>query len=84
MDREIRELIDILLRSVAQDEGFARDLAELAYQLGEEGRATAARGMLDLSRRHQIKGMEGRARIFALADRYGQSYDHPPSSTPSL
>lgn len=70
MRDEVRQLIDALLHGIAQDEDFARELAELAFLLEQDGNSTTARGMLDLSSRHRIKGIEARAKIAALSDLY--------------
>ena len=82
MRDEVRQLIDVLLRGIVQDEGFARELGELAHQLEQDGNFNTAQGMLDLGRRHRIQGMKARAKIAALCDRYGDLFPGDEQNQP--
>lgn len=70
MRNEVRRLTDVLLHGIVQDEGFARELAELAHGSEKDGSTTIAQGMLNLSRHHRIKGIKARAEMTALYERY--------------
>ncbi|WP_156453955.1 hypothetical protein [Methylobacterium sp. CCH5-D2] len=73
MPSTLIELVNVLLRGIADNEGFARELADMGEQFEVDGNHTAARRMRDLSRHHQVKAIEGRARISVLANRYRQT-----------
>ena len=62
----VQELIDVTVRRIILDEGFARDLAEIAHACEQDGAPETAEGIPDLSRHHRIKPLEKRAGIAAL------------------
>ena len=69
----MRDLMDVLLKEVVQDEGFARELAEAAHRLGPDGDLIPTQAMRSLSRRHQVRAIAGRAELAAFTERYVQS-----------
>lgn len=69
MPSALLDLVNVLLRDIADNEGFARELGELGAQFEAEGDTTTARGMRDLGLRHRVRAIEERAQISALVER---------------
>lgn len=64
-----------ILKGIILDKRFASELAELAYQFRQQGQADPSSMLLDGSRRHQVKALEGRARLNTLIELYACSFD---------
>lgn len=62
-----RRVLDAKTQEIILDEGFARDLAEVAYTMQQDGHHVVAEGMRNLSRHHRIRGLKARAEIMILA-----------------
>ncbi|WP_018262475.1 hypothetical protein [Methylobacterium sp. WSM2598] len=75
MRDELRRLISVILEGIVLDEGFARELAEIAHQCQQDGNPSVARGMQALSRMHRVKGIEGRAKLAGLCAQYAHILD---------
>lgn len=63
-------LIELLSMSVFKDEACAHALAEMAQELDRAGCGNSAWKLLELSRNHQVKAIEARARLAALNDEH--------------
>ena len=63
-----RDLMDAFLRCIVVDEGFAGEMAEVAYQCEKDGNQAVAAALRNISRNHRIRGMESRAQIAALQE----------------
>jgi hypothetical protein len=61
-------LVGILARDIIREEGFARELAEIAETLRRDRHHASAEAMLRLSRHHRIRGMQDRGNLAALRD----------------
>ena len=66
MQDDYTDLMGAFLRCIAVDEEFAREIAEIADQCGEDGNRVVAAAMRNVSRNHRIRGMESRAWIAAF------------------
>ncbi|KQP77555.1 MULTISPECIES: hypothetical protein [unclassified Methylobacterium] len=70
MSDAIRNLMDVILRGIVEDEGFARELADAAFQLGSDDDLVSVQVLCSLSRQHRVRAIKGRAELAALAERY--------------
>lgn len=75
MHDELRDLMAAMLQGVIVDERFSRELAALARELRNKDEDSAAALFLDRSRQHQVRAIEGRARLAAMTERYVQSFN---------
>ncbi len=50
---ELRQLMDVMIRDIITDEGFARELAEMAHTVAQEGRQNTAEALRTASRLHR-------------------------------
>ena len=81
MSRADGQLAGALARGVILDEGFARELAEIADVLRRDGHQACADGMLRLCHHHRIRAMESRGNLAALSDCKGMGADRGGSHT---
>ena len=70
MREAIRDLMDVILKGIVQDEGFARELAEVAHQLGPDDHILSVEVLRSLSRRHRVRAIHGHAELAALTEQY--------------
>lgn len=70
-NEEIQELKQAILERIAMDEVFADEMAAAAHDLRRgEGDAAFAAALVDLSRRHSVRSMLGRAELAAIKHQY--------------
>lgn len=62
----LRQLMDVMLKGIVVDEGFAQELADMAA-LARDDFPGFAEAALTLSRQHRIKALLLRARLAALS-----------------
>lgn len=68
-----RDLLDALFRCIVTDEGFAREVAEIAERCERDGNHAVAAAMRNISRNHRIRGMESRANLAAVQQQHAGS-----------
>ncbi|MBA9071590.1 uncharacterized sporulation protein YeaH/YhbH (DUF444 family) [Methylobacterium sp. RAS18] len=61
-----RQRMDTTIRAIVEQEGEARELAELAHRLMQDGHSATARLLRAMSRRLRVKGMELRGDLAVL------------------
>lgn len=66
MPESTRRLVDAMTYEVVETEGMARDLAEIAHDLDEDGCKATAQIFRDMSRKLRVKGLERRSNLAAL------------------
>lgn len=75
MDEELRDLMATILQGVVLNERSAREMAALSRLCDADNDGLGADMFLSLSRHHQVKVIEGRAKLAALTDQYIRNFN---------
>lgn len=70
MREEVRQVMNLTLKGIFKDEGCAREMAEAAYWVEQDGHAATAAEMRHISRQYRIQGMKKRAKLALLQRAY--------------
>ena len=70
MREEVRQVIDLTIEGIIKDEVYAREMAEAAYWIEQDGHPAVIEEMRHISRHYRIRGMEKRARLALLQRAY--------------
>ncbi|MEA1835272.1 hypothetical protein U8607_24680 [Methylobacterium durans] len=74
MREEVQALADTLIKGIVLDEGCAYKLTSAASSLAAAGATSMADAMRTQARLHQVKALELRGKLAALADEYGARF----------
>lgn len=66
MPERVRRLMDTMIFDVVVAEGMARELAELAYELTQDGCNATAQVIQDMGRMNRVRSLELRGNLAAL------------------
>lgn len=61
-----RQVMDATIAEIVEEEGMALELAELAYELAQDGHHATAQMLRQMGRRHRINGMALRGNLAVL------------------
>lgn len=75
MREAIRDLMDATLKDIVLIEGFARELAEMAYRVGLDDGLKTVDAMRAISRHHQVNAIKRRAELASLTEQYVRAFN---------